>query len=84
MTNQFIIDLNPLTIHNAIEALDGIDEYPVFRDSIEEMVRAHRAGDDAAMLENAKELAAVIESVLHDPAFISGWKDSADLLIAAA
>ena len=82
MANQFVIDLNPLTIYTAIEALDN--EYPDFNESIVQIMQARREGDGNAMLFWANELADVLESVMHDPDFVSGWKDSADLLIAPA
>lgn len=86
MSTKFEIDLNPMTIHAAIEAADG-EEYRIIRDNIEEITRITREGnaeDEWQLIHLAKEIGEVIEHILHDPEFIAEWKESAADLIAAA
>lgn len=80
---KYEIDLNPMTIHAAIEKADGA-EYREIRDAIEDITRAARVNDEGAMVIHARILANVIDEILNDPAFIESWTDSAVDLIAAA
>lgn len=80
MNTQVNLDINSLTVYQALEDMEGHSE---MMDDLAAMIIAVRDGDNQAVLRHAREIAETVVGEITGPEFIEHWPHDTSLLIAA-